>query len=427
MLYFKFKFFILLNNTLSKIGEKIGEIMLYNNPFSHMTPFFPSEDGKTQDLAIEVIARSAALSDKIHPVTQTSIINHLRIINSYYSNRIEGNYTHPIDIEKAIKRQYSEDPTKRKLQIESQIHVEIQELINKKFKTEFDVFSLEFILILHKTFYENMPEELKTVYDDDHKESAEVVPGELRKREVKVGKHIPPNHTSISRLIDKFQSVYNPNKLHGPKKILAAACSHHRLLWIHPFLDGNGRIVRLFTDTFMSCVVKGYGLWTISRGFARNRDQYMEKLNLADSVRQGDYDGRGFLSQKGMDNFCIFFLELCIDQIDFMGSLLDIDGFLDRLNGYVSMRENKVIPGMTPLKKEAFYLLKEVFLCGTFNRGEAARLTGLPERTARDILKTLVQDELLLSDTPKGPVRLNIPSHAANYLFPDLFPHKPAA
>jgi len=351
----------------------------------------------------------------------------MRIINSYYSNRIEGNYTHPIDIEKAIKRQYSEDPAKRKLQIESQIHVEVQELINKRFKKEFDVFSLEFILALHKTFYENMPEEFTTVYDDDHKESEEVVPGELRKREVKVGKHIPPDHHSISGFMDKFQSVYNPNQLHGLKKILAAACSHHRLLWIHPFLDGNGRIARLFTDTFMSYVVKGYGLWTISRGFARNRDQYMEKLNLADSVRQGNYNGRGILSQKGLDDFCTFFLELCIDQIDFMGSLLDIDGFLDRLNGYVSMRENKIIAGMTSLKKEAFYLLKEAFLCGTFNRGEADRLTGLSERTARDILKTLVQDELLVSDTPKGPVRLHIPSHAANYLFPELFPHKPAA
>jgi len=153
----------------------------------------------------------------------------------------------------------------------------------------------------------------------------------------------------------------------------------------------------------------------------------MEKLNLADSVRQGNYNGRGILSQKGLDDFCTFFLELCIDQIDFMGSLLDIDGFLDRLNGYVSMRENKIIAGMTSLKKEAFYLLKEAFLCGTFNRGEADRLTGLSERTARDILKTLVQDELLVSDTPKGPVRLHIPSHAANYLFPELFPHKAAA
>lgn len=396
--------------------------MRYDNPFLHLTPFFPSESGKIQNLAAEVIARSASLSNKIHPVTKTGIIRHLRIINSYYSNRIEGNHTHPVDIEKAMKNQYLEDPSKRKLQIESKIHVEIQALIDAELKKLFAASPTEFILALHEKFYERMPEELKTVYDEEQREREEVIPGELRKREVKVGNHIPPPHHSILKFLDKLQNVYNPGKLHGLKKILAAACSHHRLLWIHPFLDGNGRIARLYTDTFMDHVVDGYGLWTISRGFARNRDQYMERLHIADSVRKGDYDGRGFLSQKGTDAFCLFFLELCLDQIEFMDNILDIDGFTGRLSGYISLRENNMVSGMGTLKKESFFLLKEAFLCGEFNRGEAGRLTGLPERTAREILKKLVQDELLQSDTPKGPVRLHIPSHAASYLFPDLFP-----
>jgi len=71
--------------------------MLYDNPFIHMTPFFPSEeDEEIQDLAVQVIQNSAELSGKIHKISQKGIIKHLKIINSYYSNRIEGNSTHPV-------------------------------------------------------------------------------------------------------------------------------------------------------------------------------------------------------------------------------------------------------------------------------------------------------------------------------------------
>lgn len=401
--------------------------MLYDNPFNHMTPFFPSEtDEDIKDLAVQVIQNSAKLSGNIHNISQKGIIKHLRIINSYYSNRIEGNFTHPVDIERAIHNDYSKYPEKRKLQIESKIHVDVQELIDKILdKDEYDICSMDFITLIHRLFYERLPEELRYVYDDKKNEKIEVIPGKLRQRDVKVGNHIPPIYNSLDRFLGKFREIYRINNLHGTKKIIAAASSHHRLLWIHPFLDGNGRISRLFTDTYMKSVVKGYGLWTISRGFARNRDSYIKNLDSADSIRKGSFDGRGYLSQQGLNDFCIFFLKTCLDQIEFMGSLFEFDGFIDRLKGYVFLRHKKMIPEKSPLKKEAFYLLKEAFLCGEFSRGEADRLTGLSKRTARDVLKQLIDDKLLQSDTPKGPVHFNIPTHAANYLFPDLFPMLP--
>lgn len=49
-------------------------------------------------------------------------------------------------------------------------------------------------------------------------------------------------------------------------------------------------------------------------------------------------------------------------------------------------------------------------------------MTGLKERTARDLLASLVEDGILGSDTPKGPVSLRFPMKAVEVLFPRLFP-----
>jgi Fic family protein len=221
--------------------------------------------------------------------------------------------------------------------------------------------------------------------------------------------------------MDRFVEVYAFESHRGTDRLLAAAASHHRLAWIHPFLDGNGRVARLFTDCYLICTgMDGYGLWTISRGFALLRESYVQNLADADAPRQGDVNGRGHLTQRGLDRFCRFFLEACMDQITFMGSLLDIDGMMDRLRGYIELRNQKIIPGALPIKSEAYFLLREAFLAGEFARGEAARITGLGERTARQVLRLLTDEGLLVSDTPKAPVRLAFSAATSTYWFPDL-------
>jgi Fic family protein len=89
---------------------------------------------------------------------------------------------------------------------------------------------------------------------------------------------------------------------------MAAIASHHRLMWIHPFLDGNGRVARLYTDAcFCRLPLPGYGLWNVSRGLARRRDEYMAALTSADAPRRNDYDGRGSLSNDELARFCYCF------------------------------------------------------------------------------------------------------------------------
>lgn len=66
--------------------------------------------------------------------------------------------------------------------------------------------------------------------------------------------------------------------------------------------------------------------------------------------------------------------------------------------------------------------LRHAFGMGEFERGEAGRITGLPERTARNVLGELVAQGLLVSDSPKGKVRAGFPVHALGSLLPNLYP-----
>jgi Fic family protein len=163
--------------------------------------------------------------------------------------------------------------------------------------------------------------------------------------------------------------------------------------------------------------IDGHGLWAVSRGFARNRDAYLVALAGADEHRRGDLDGRGKLSNQGLLDFCTFFLQTALDQIGFMVGLLDLDGLQWRMAGYVERQAS-----FGELAPESIHLLREALLRGEFPRGEAARITGRPERTARRILRDLLDQHLLTADTEKGPVRLAFPAKIAGYYFPRLYP-----
>jgi Fic family protein len=380
-------------------------------------------------MARDVISRSSSLGGMLHPVTQQGMVELLRLINSYYSNLIEGHSTHPVDIERAMRQDYSADPAKRDLQQESLAHINCQREVEQRLREtpDLNIVDSEFIKWLHKIFYEQLPEELRQVKDRKTGEKVEVIPGELRQREVIVARHVGPSSDQLSSFLNRFTSAYSPDRHHGVMPLIAIAASHHRLMWIHPFLDGNGRVTRLYTDAcFQRLPLPGYGLWNVSRGLARKRKEYMAALSGADAHRYNDYDGRGNLSNKGLKEFCRFFLETCLDQIIFMSNCLQLDNILDRMKGYVAMRGAKLIPGPKPeypsLKPEAAFMLQEALFRGEMGRGDIIRVSGMAERTGRELLKQLLEEGLMVSDTPKGAVRLSFPTHVASHLFPDLYP-----
>jgi Fic family protein len=134
----------------------------------------------------------------------------------------------------------------------------------------------------------------------------------------------------------------------------------------------------------------------------------------ADAPRQDDPDGRGNLSEKALTEFILWFLRVCVDQVTFMSGLFEINALARRLNGFVERHET--------LKPQSAWLLDEALGRGQIERGDVARITRLPERSARRVLNDVISAGLLASDTPKGPVSLRFPAHSLESLFPRFFP-----
>ncbi len=396
-----------------ELAQSQSDRQVFRQP-EQMEPMLSVEGaGLLSDQAVEVIRKSASLGASLHPVTRGAVSALLRQMNSYYSNLIEGHYTRPVDIERALKAEYTADPAKRALQLEHRAHVEVQQEIERRLaaEPELDICAPEFLCWVHARFYEQLPEELRVVHDSTLG-PLPVVGGQLRERDVEVGRHLPPLHTSLPAFLERFDRSYSPRRVSKLTRVIAAAASHHRLAWIHPFLDGNGRVARLFTHAYLiRAQVDAEGLWSVARGFARQREAYLAALAGADAP------GPAGLSDDGLHRFCAFFLEVALDQIEFMASLLDLDNLQLRVLAYA---QRQVL--LKQLKPGAGLLLRDVLLRGEIERGEAARITGMSTSGAREIVRQLLDEGLLTAGTPKGPVRLGLPVRAVGYFFPRLYP-----
>jgi len=384
---------------------------------SEMEPLMPSYG---RDVLIDKITKILSISNSlgtgISEKTVEGIAELVQITNSYYSNLIEGNKTTPLEIEKAMRKDFSAEPAKREKALEHVANINVQRKIDTMLKKDpgRNICTIEFIKWIHKEFYSFIPDEFRIIKRGDGT-TANVIPGEIRNEDVIVGEHVPPEHKSITNFLERFCRVYSTDTLGAIDKIIAAAASHHRLAWIHPFIDGNGRVVRLFTHAYMlKAGINPKGLWSVSRGFARKVNDYYGNLTKADASRRNDLDGRGNLSDRGLFEFCNYFFDIAIDQIEFMSALYELHNVTSRIKKYVDISND--------LPEGSYEVLKECFIMGEVKRGEALKLTRMPERTARRVIAALIEKKLLASATPKGALRMCFPVEAAEYYFPRLFP-----
>jgi Fic family protein len=224
--------------------------------------------GTLTDLAVELAQKAAGFRRSLPESLSASLADLVRALNCYYSNLIEGHDTHPVDIERALKNDYSKDPRKRDLQLEAKAHITVQEWIDGGGLKGRAVTS-EGICETHRRFGELLPEDLLWVEDADAKDRVRVLPGESRPRDVKVGTHAAVSPGALPRFLKRFEEVYS--HLTRTDSILGAAPAHHRLLWIHPFLDGNGRVARLMSHAMLLESLDTGGVWSVARGLAQCR------------------------------------------------------------------------------------------------------------------------------------------------------------
>src|SRR5271157_2339713 len=167
-----------------------------------MEPLLIASDSRHRaaltDLALELAQKSAGLRRSLPESLLTSLADLARAMNCYYSNLIEGHNTHPVDIERALKNDYSQDAHQRNLQHEAKAHIAVQKWIdggglNGRAATT------DGICEVHRRFCELLPEDLLWVEDPETKERARVVPGELRRKDVRVGGHFAVSPGAVPR------------------------------------------------------------------------------------------------------------------------------------------------------------------------------------------------------------------------------------
>jgi Fic family protein len=368
------------------------------------------------DLALELAQRSAGFRRSLPESLLVSLAGLVRSMNCYYSNLIEGHDTHPIDIERALMGEYSKDAKKRDLQLEAKAHINVQQWIDDG-GLKGRAVTADSIRETHRRFCERLPDDLLWVEDPTTKERIKVIPGELRHRDVAVGLHIPVSPPAVPRFLHRFEEVYS--RLGKTETILATAAAHHRLAWIHPFLDGNGRVARLMSHATLLEALDTGAVWSIARGLARNVATYKMHLAACDQTRRNDLDGRGHLSEENLAEFTRFFLTTCLDQVAFMEGLMQPQQLRARI---LLWAEEEIRLDRLPPKSGA--ILEAVLYRGELPRADTAGIVGTGERQARRVASALIERGVLLSDSSRAPLRLAFPATLASRWMPGLFPER---
>jgi len=392
-------------------------LLVYDQPHQ-FEPLLPTQHlDELREVTRRIFEKSSRLNGSASPQARAALREIVRSMNSYYSNRIEGQGTHPLNIERALKKDFSDTPDVARRQRVALAHIEAERELEEIAVTEAQALGSDLLRKAHECLYRRLPEADRLTDD-----GRVIVPGALRTHDVAVGRHQPPAWASVPQFLDRMDEIYG--RLKGVDAVIyTVAAAHHRMAWTHPFEDGNGRAVRLQTHCALHPM--SGGLWSVNRGLARSRDRYYEMLDYADSARQGDLDGRGNLSEKMLREWCGYFLALCEDQVDFMASMLDLSKLKDRMRAYLLVRG--ATEGITEYREEALLPLHTIAVGGPVSRGDFIRMTGLEERTARKVISRFTKDGLLTSDGHRSELSIGFPLGALNILFPNLYPEAATA
>lgn len=376
--------------------------------------------GPLKDLAQDVTATSAALEGRVALDTARVLGDQLRLLNSFYSNLIEGHKTFIPDIQKALNGHYSQDADSRYAQELCRAHVVAEKKLMALAErtAEMNISSPVTLQAIHREFYSHLPPEHQFTHEEQGFTDIEVRPGEFRDVEVAVHRNAGahgPHCNDLPGCLEQYAKDYAPGRYHGDEKLIAMAAAHHQLTWLHPFRDGNGRVCRLHSGLFMarSKINRG-NLWSLSRGLSRRKQEYM--INLF-SVDPAPDDTPEALNERLAD-FCDFFLGVCLDQARFMTGQLRLEKIEQRIEWFVRERSQRS-GNRLPLR--ASRLLRAVFMQGRVPRGQVPAILNTSETSSRRLVRQLTDEGLLTSESHRAPLMVALPIHVMPYYFPSLY------
>src|SRR2546423_303071 len=126
-----------------------------------MKPMLPEEANRDlEDIAFDLAAKANSLAGQVHPIVTRSIGDLVRSMNCYYSNFIEGHNTHPRDIDRALRQEFSKQPKQRDLQHEALAHIEVQRAIDEGHDDRSYPLTSAYALWLHREFCRRLPESM---------------------------------------------------------------------------------------------------------------------------------------------------------------------------------------------------------------------------------------------------------------------------
>jgi Fic family protein len=396
------------------------KFQLYDHP-SQMEPLLPSEHRMAPLLesAHDLIRKADRLSGWCPPGALPGLRSLLRSMNSYYSNKIEGQHTLPLEIEQALRDDFAQDKDKARRQRLALAHMATEARLEAQWSkwTGEQIWSAPTVQHIHQELFSRLPEEDRTLTLAN--EPLTLIPGAWRNREVSVGRHAAPAANALQLFLTRWSTFYGGVR-RGEMQVLAMAAAHQRLAWIHPFLDGNGRVARLHSHLVLGHMGLTNGLWSPLRGFTRTQETYYQRLSAADAPRAGDLDGRGNLTEDGLIRWIDYVLGLCSDQVDFMSGLLSLDAMKDRMAACLTYEQEVIRQGV---RTEALRPLHYLFASqATLERADFKAMLGLGDRLASAQITALLKRGLLETDSPYGKLRLGVPQHALRFYFPNLWP-----
>lgn len=396
-----------------------------------MEPMLPMEAEQLplMEAAADLRTEVARLLPGIGASSREALALLLRAMNSYYSNKIEGQHTYPADLELALQQQFSANQDVRRRQELAIAHMQVEAMLEPEARAMDwgGHFNGAWIQRIHRELYQRLDEESRVIVDEHGNRRGIMVPGELRTVNVKVGYHEAPPPATLPELMAHFQTRYR-NAQGESMKLLLAGSSLHRLSWIHPFPDGNGRVSRLQNHLLLSHLGLTGGLWSPLRGLARRQQDYYVALSAADLPRRNDVDGRGNLTSKGLADFIEFWLTVCLDQVRFMGQMLALDSLQERFVGLAVQvlydhGRGPLLHHRSKLRPELLgRALYRLFVEGRMERGEFKAMLDTSDRTATRVIANLMTQRLVTSPSRLGVLEPGLPFFSLKYLFPGLWP-----